>query len=426
MAYITRTPVTAIELGTEKICVLHGYRNDAGNAEVLAFAQAPADGAIRKGVIYDGEKTAKILGEVLDRADRALPANMAAMERKNVYVLLNGMSIQSHRGEGAVTITDSETVQEKHVQEAIDKAQSAELPSGAVSFSAYDSFYVLDHQGRTKEPAGERARHLNAYMHILTTEQKHLDGIRHLLRNLGFEYEPNPVFNGIASAFGVLRQDERERGVLLIDFGQGVCDYTLICLDGVYLSGVLGVGVTHLANDLSIGLNLPYERCMSLLRDCSMTKQRKAGFNFIECPVSASGKHRKIPLDSIERIIELRLREIFSIIHAKVQEKNLTPCIETGIVLCGGGAVLENVVSAAKSVFDLPVRIGTPVDVTGVMAGFQDSPASYAAIQGLLKYALEEDLQQEQDSMNRLREVMVKVGNLVSSRFKLARKALEK
>ncbi len=426
MAYTVRTPVTAIEFGTEKICVLHGCRGESGNAEVLAFAQAPSAGAIRKGMIYDYAKTEKILGEVLDRADRTLPAGVSAIDRKNVYFLLNGMSINSHRGDGSVTVYDSETVQQQHVTDAVEKAHALALPQGIVSFGSYDSFFVLDQRNRVKNPVGQQADHLDAYVHILTTEQKQLDGIKHILTNLGFEYDAVPVFNGIASAFGVLWQEEREQGVLLIDFGQGVCNYVLVCADGVYLSGVLGVGVTHLANDLAVGLDLPYEKCLNFLRERRMSKLREAEKSYWEYTASVTGKRRRIPLDSFERIIELRLREIYSIIFAKVREKKLTSCMSAGVVLCGGGAMLEGAVSVARNVFEVPVRVGTPFDVSGVMAEFSSGMSSYAAVQGLLKYALADDSQQETDSMNAVYEAFSRVGNAVFSRFKRVKKALEK
>lgn len=60
MASNIRTPITVIEFGTDKICVLHGRRDEAGNAEVIAFAQAPSDGAVQKGAIVDFDKAKKI------------------------------------------------------------------------------------------------------------------------------------------------------------------------------------------------------------------------------------------------------------------------------------------------------------------------------------------------------------------------------
>lgn len=424
MTYNPSVPVTAIEFGTDKICVLHGRQNDDGSAETLAFAQMPSDGCVRKGTIVDYEKAMKILGGVLERADRAMPFSI---ERRNVYFLLNGMTVESRRGEGTVMIHDGDQVTRQHVCDALEKAHGLSLPQGIVSFSSYDSFFVVNRSNRVKNPIGQLAGQLDAYVHIITAGQKQIENVRHILRELGFERgAAEPVFNGMASAFGVLRSDEQEQGVLLIDFGMGVCDYVLICADGVYLSGVLGVGISHVANDLSIGLDLPYDFCLKFLRESKMTKLREANTNFLEYTASVTGRKRRIPLDSFEKIMDLRLREIFTVIRAKVMEKKLSSCMTSGIVLCGGGAMLEGAVSTARNIFSAPVRIGEPIGISGVRAGFDSAPVCYASILGLLKYAIESESEQETGGIDYVRNAIAGVAESMIGKFRQVRKVFSK
>lgn len=409
MAYNTRTPVTAIEFGSDKICVLHGARDENGNAEVLAFAQASSENSVRKGTILDFEKAMRIFSEVLDRADRSLPS---ASDRRNVYCLLNGPPVSSRRGEGTVMVY-TEKVERRHVREALEKAHALALPRGVLSFNSYDGFFVINRSNRVKDPTGRVAEQLDAYVHILTVERQYLENVRRLFREQGFDRGAEPVFSGIASAFGVLRTAEREEGVLLVDMGLEVCDYVLICAEGVYLSGVLPVGVANVANDLAVALELPYDFCIKFLRESRMTKLREAGTNFLEHTASVTGKKRRIPLDSFEKIIDLRLRETFSIILNKVNEKNLASCMSSGIVLTGGGSLLEGAVENMKSVSGAPVRIGEPFGVSGVKAGFEAPPPCYAALLGLLKYALEEETLQKPDGIGYVRDALSGVAESV-------------
>lgn len=323
-------------------------------------------------------------------------------------------------------IYDSDKVGQQHMQDAIDKAHGLSLPQGIVSFSSYDGFFVLNRTTRIKDPIGQNATQLDAYVHILTVEYAQLESIRVLLHDLGFENGAEPVFNGIASAFGVLREDEREQGVLMVDFGMGCCNYVLICTEGVYLSGVLGVGIAHVANDLAIGLELPYDFCLKFLTGSQMSKLRAEGKSWLEYTASVTGKKRRIPLDSFERIIQLRLRETFSIIHAKVKEKNLIPCMTSGVVLCGGGAMLEGAVDTMKSVFSAPVRIGEPIGVSGVKAGFDYAPACYASIMGLLKYAIEDEGLEDASGMDLVRDALNDVAESVWSKVRKIGKVLQK
>lgn len=422
MAYGSRTPVTAIEFGTDKICVLHGCRDESGNAEVLAFAAAPSEGSVRKGSIVDPVKAGKILGDLLERADSMIPGHN---EHRFVYYLLNGSSIASHRGRGSVVLHGGGTVTEEHIQDALEKANGLSLPNGVTQFSSYDSFFILDNQSRVKDPIGQIAGTLESVLHILTTDSKQIDTVNQILENNGFEYEGIPVFNGVASAFGVLRQEEREQGVLLIDFGQGACDYLLICADGIYHSGVLPVGVSHVANDLAIGLDLPYDFCLKFLSENRISKLRENGTNFLEYTASVTGKKRRIPLDSFEKIIELRFREIFSIIKQGIVKKKLIPCMTRGIVLCGGGAMLDGIQKEASQVFEFPVRIGEPIGITGVQTGFSNAMPCYAAILGLLKHALDDEAIQETGGLTWVRNIISSVGETVFGKIKRAKKVLE-
>lgn len=395
MAFYSRTPITVIEFGTDKIAVLHGQCDREGHVEILAFSQAPSEGAVQKGLIVDFNKALQVLSRVLEQADRALP--MGAGEHKNVYFLLNGSVVTSSRGEGTVMIYDDGKVHQNHIDSAVEKALSFALPQGQVSFGSYDSFFVINRANRVKDPKGQFASQLDVYIHILACEKKYLDDIRRILRELGFDHPASPVFNGIASIFSVLSQDERERGTLLIDFGSGACDYVLICMDGIYLSGVLPLGVNHIANDLAIGLDLPYDFCVKFLRENKLSALRAEGRNFLEYTEPATGKRRQIPLDSFEKIMDLRLREIYSIIHAKINEKRLQSCINAGIVVCGGGAMLDGSLEIAKNVFTMPVRMGEP-QMPGAGTGFTGAASCYASLLGVLHFAAMDMDQQGSES----------------------------
>lgn len=411
MGSSSRTPITVIEFGTDKIRVLHGHSDGEGGAQISAFAEAPSEGSVIKGAIADHAKAGRILGEVLDRTESTMAVND---DDRLVLFLLNGAVVNSCRGEGTVMLHDGGKVEPRHVEDVLMKAHGITLPPGMVSFNSFDGFFVLDRRSRVKYPVGQEAHQLDAYLHILTTEQRVLDQVHNLMYNLGFERKGEPLFTGIASAFGVLRKDEREQGALLIDFGHGACNYVLVCTEGIYLSGVLGVGVSHVANDLAIGLDLPYDFCLKFLRENRISKMREADMAFLEYTVSVTGKKRRIPLDSFERIVDLRLREIYSVIQAKVREKNLNSCMTAGVVLCGGGAVLERSLEHAKNVFsDSAVRIGEPFGVSGSMTGLEMPPPCYAAILGALKYAVDEVAMQEESSMDLFRNALSRVGENV-------------
>lgn len=411
---MSNNPITAIEFGTDKICVLHGRRDQAGNTEILAFAQAPSADAVRKGIIVDYNRAQRILGEVLERADRSLAEPIRGSDRRSVYSLIGGVSVTSRRGEGSVRIYNGDRVGIQHEREALEKAHQLALPQGIVSFNSFDESFVINRNNRVKDPTGQLADQLDAYVHIVTAEQARIERLRDLIRDLGFERPVMPVFSAVASAFGVLRADEQEQGVLLADLGLGVCGYSLVREEGVYLSGVLPVGVANIANDLSVGLDLPYDFCLRFLREHRMTRLRKDGASHLDYVVPATGGRRRIPLDSFEKIMTLRLREIFTILKQIVKDKKLSYCMTCGAVLTGGGALIEGAPDTMKSVFSAPVRVGEPVGVSGVKASFDSAPVCYASILGLLKYGIDNETARDAGGMDLVVDKLAGVTEWVS------------
>ena len=349
MAFYEKNMITCVEIGTSKICALHGTRDKAGNPVVLGFGQTSPEGSVCKSDITDFHTVTNALEKALGDADQSAGHDF---DRKNVYCVMNGPGIFSRQGEGNVVIYDADhKIKQNHIDEAVRKAQSLSLPPDQVHLNSFDSYFLLDSCRIRQNPLGAQANRLDAYLHIVSAERSRVEMIRAILKELGFEGDISCVFSGIASAYAALRTDEKKQGVLLIDMGAGVTDYLLVQKDGILASGVLPVGTENVANDLSIGL-----------------------------------MKRRIPIGSFEKIIELRLRETFSIIREQLEARGLVSKIETGVVFCGGGAAIPAASEALRGVMGMHVRKGETLGVSGAMSGME-IPYRYTSLLGLLKFA---------------------------------------
>ena len=153
-----------------------------------------------------------------------------------------------------------------------------------------------------------------------------MDNFRNLVRESGFDgADIDVVFAPVAADLGVLSELEREDGVLLIDLGAGCADYVMEYDNGVCASGVLQVGMEHVANDLSIGLGLGIDQCRRLLVSGELGRAEREGRSHITIHTGAGGD-RSIPLCSFDTIIDCRLREIFSIIRRQLELAGARPC----------------------------------------------------------------------------------------------------
>ena len=393
MASSGQTIITGIEFGTDKICVIHGRPDQNGNIEVLSFASQPSRNSVVKGTVVDQNAALNILKSVLDESEKGL--GRFSRSEQSVYFLINGMHVSARFGEGTVlNYNEDKKITASHVQKAIESAKNLAVSTDLVNIQVYDSSFLLDDTKRSFNPIGSLAEKLTAYIHIVFADKKRIDMVQTILRELGFE-SGYPIFVPFADAYGVLTQDERNQGTLLLDYGAGVCSYLLLYKEGVLLSGSIPVGVNNVANDLSVALELPYEYCQKFLRESKLETLRGEGKNYVEYKVSSGGaeKIRRIPLDSFEKVIDLRQREIFNLLKKELERTGMISYLRNGVVMTGGGSLIESAPATMANVMNVPVRCGEAMNVTGALSAFRSPMPCYSAILGLVKHAaaLEED-----------------------------------
>lgn len=385
MARFGRQFYTLIEFGSDKICVLYGSQDEAGKPEILSFSQKSSAGCISKGMILDYNAVMKILKQALNEADKGA---RIPEDRGDVYYLINGYPSYTAQGEGSVLLGDAgKKTTLEHVMTAVERAKSLPEPEDKVRIGDYDSYFVIDRTSRCKDPTGQLAEQLDAYVHLIYTERKRVERINAMLRELGFEQGGEPLPASIMPVFSTLTEDERNQGALLIDMGAGVTTYSVIMWDGVLMSGTIPAGRDNVVNDLSVGLEIPYDFANTFIKESKLRKMRESGLNALEYADSAVSRKRKIPLDSFEKIIQLRMREIFSLIKEQIDSKQLANYIGNGCVLTGGGALIDSSATILQDVMGIHARTGEPAaGIAGVGGVFRYPPCCYTALLGMLKY----------------------------------------
>lgn len=328
-----------------------------------------------------------ILDKVLSRMDH--PAGRGA-ERGKIFCSVSGPLIRSRQGEGNVMIYGGDRqVTREHIIEAVEKAENISLPPDQVNINTFDSYFMLDSRYRIQNPLGHSATRLDAFIHSISADRNRIDTLRRMIRDLGFDSPVSCVFSAIGSLYAALREDEKEKGVLLVDIGAGLTEFVLVKNDGILSSGVIPVGMDNLANDLSIGLELGIEQCRKFLMESKLETLKDQGESFAEFPGGGPHVKRRIPVGSFEKIIHARLSELFSILREKIGSGDLLRQIGSGIVVTGGGSLHPAIPDILRQVTSMHVRCG---DVCGVSGTMNDlAPVCrYSSLLGLLKLAAEE------------------------------------
>jgi len=378
-----KTVLTAVDIGTSKIRVAIGETSDREETiNLLGFAEKPSEGVI-KGEISDVNRVTVILNEVCkDAEDRAdTPINSDTL-----YVGVTGSHIASRDSSGTVLINSTDKkITYQHLEEALRNAKSLLLPPDSIMLNTVDGYSYLDGTHKETQPVGHIASKLESHTHIIYGNKNKIENFQSVVKEQGFE-NVIPVFNGLASALAVTTSDDFIHGAVILNIGAGITEYIVFNDYVVRDLGIITLGCDHIANDLYLGLDIHINKAKEIIRNELHLKRTAEGHNTIDIQ-SAHGT-RKIPIASIEKLIDLRVREMLEVVNSKIKAKKLHKLLRNGVILCGGIASMNYVQVLARSIFETPARIGTPLDFAGP-DDILKNPGNLTAL-GLLRYAKED------------------------------------
>lgn len=388
--------VVGIDIGTSKIVTIIAKIDDAVN--VLGVSEVKSLG-IKKGQIVDIEEAVSTINQSLESAER-----MAGYSVSRVVASLGGSHIESQNSKGVVAVSrpDGE-ISQNDVDRVIDAARAISLSSTREIIHVLPRNYTVNGQQEIKDPIGMNGVRLEVDTHIISANSTSLRNLEKALADVGVDVE-GIVFSGLASSLAVLTETEKELGVVLVDIGAGTTDISVYADGSVAYSSVLAIGARHISNDLAIGLRISLESAEKIKLYLSETPKKVVHPYEIEEPEAKSTSSKSAVSDEVDLgflslpeevkkvsrktlvdgIIKPRLNEIFTMVGLELKKSGFGGQTPAGIVITGGGARTVGVVDCAKRMLAMPVRVGIPVGIKGIVDEVQDSP--YATAIGLLVY----------------------------------------
>jgi cell division protein FtsA len=256
--------------------------------------------------------------------------------------------------------------------------------------------YIVDGQEGIKDPVGMSGTRLEVDTHIVTANSVSLRNLEKAFSEVGVDID-SFAFSGYASSLAVLSDTEKELGVVLVDIGAGTTDISIYTEGSVAYSSVLAIGARHVTNDLAIGLRISLESAEKIKLFFSQNQNKK---------VTAAGEEDQRPSDEVDLsplnlqeevrkvsqktlvdgIIRPRLNEICTMIGLEIKKSGFAAQTPAGVVFTGGGALTVGLREAARRSLAMPVRIGMPTDVKGIIDEVQH-PAFSTAV-GLIRYGI--------------------------------------
>lgn len=351
--------IVGLDIGTSKVVALVGEINQEGGVEIIGIGSHQSRG-LKKGVVVNIESTVQSIQRAVEEAEL-----MAGCQIHSVYVGIAGSHIQSLNSHGIVAIRDGE-VAAHDIDRVIDAAAAVAIPADQKVLHILPQEYIIDTQEGVKEPLGMSGVRLEAKVHLVTCAVNAMQNIEKCVQRCGLDVE-DVILEQLASSYAVLTDDERELGVCLVDIGGGTTDIAIFTEGAIRHTGVIPIAGDQVTNDIAMALRTPtqYADEIKIKYACALTQLTSAD-ETIKVPSVGDRPHRDLSRQSLAEVVEPRYEELFSLVLAEVRRSGFEDLIPAGIVLTGGTSKMEGAVELAEEIFHMPVRLGSPCNVTGL------------------------------------------------------------
>ncbi|MBU1751632.1 MAG: cell division protein FtsA [Chloroflexi bacterium] len=374
----------AIDVGTTKVCALVGELDEHQTLHVVGVGVTPSRG-LRKGLVVNVDQAANSIAVAVEQAER-----LSGYKIDSAVVGVAGSHISSLNSRGIVAITNSRRgITYDDMARALESAQAVAVPTNREIIHVIPREYIIDGEPGIINPLGLLASRLEVEAHIVTGAVSSIQTLINCVHSLGIEIS-ELVLQPLASAEAVLLAEEKEIGCALVDIGGGTTDLAMFVNGSVWHTTIIPVGGSHITNDIAICLRTPISTAEEI-----KIKYGHAVSAAVESDenidISAFGERGRqaIARHRLSQVIEARMDEVFALVLREIQRSGYDGLLPAGVILTGGTANLGGICDLGRETLELPVRVGIPRGVAGLVDAIH-SPA-YATSVGLLLWSQRRD-----------------------------------
>ncbi|MCC5930034.1 MAG: cell division protein FtsA [Cyclobacteriaceae bacterium] len=352
--------VVGLDIGTTKICAIVGRKNEYGKLEVLGMGKAVSDG-VYHGKVVNIEKTIYAIEKAILEA-----SEQSQIQIGLVNVGVAGQHIRSSKHHGSIMRNkEDEEITIEDVTRLTNDMYKIVIPPGSEIIHVMPQDYYVDYEEGIKDPVGMTGVRLEADFHVITAQTVAIQNINKCVRRAGLEID-NLILEPLASSIAVLSEEEKEAGICLVDIGGGTTDIAIFHENIIRHTAVIPLGGNIITQDIKQGCNVMEHQAELLKTKFGKAIAEEASPNeIVSIPGLRNRPPKEISLKNLAHIIEARMQEIIELVHAEIIASGFDTRLSGGIVITGGGALLQNLQQLVEYMTGHETRIGYPNEHLG-------------------------------------------------------------
>lgn len=361
--------VVALDIGTTKVCCLAGRKNTHGKLEILGVGKVESIGVLR-GVVSNIEKTVTAIREAVEICERQV-----RMKFKTVHVGIAGQHIKSLQHRGILTReSDHNEIARRDIDRLVNDMFKLVLPPGDKIIHVFPQEFTVDSEQGISDPIGMCGVRLEANFHIITGQITAVNNIFRCIEKAGLKVA-DLTLEPIASADAVLFEEEKQAGVALVDIGGGTTDITIFHEGIIRHTAVIPFGGNVITADIKEGCTVMQPQAEKLkVRFGAALASEVYDNRIITIPGLRGREHKEISEKNLARIIQARMEELLDYVLWEIRRSGYERKLIGGIVLTGGGALLNHADKLVELHTGMSCRIGLPVE--NLAHGYRESVSS--------------------------------------------------
>jgi len=349
--------IVGLDIGTTKIAVIAGRKNEYGKLDILGFGKSNSNG-VKHGQVLNIDETIKAIRAALDNCFASNPN----LEINEVYVGIAGHHIKSLQTRGdLVRQSNDEEITQKEIDQLISDQYKTYIPAGDQIIDVIPQEYTVDNFQNIVKPIGYGGVKLGANFHIITGDKNAIRNINRSVEKSGL-HTKDLVLQPLASSSAVMAQEDLEAGVAIVDIGGGTTDLAVFAEGVLRHTAVIPFAGENITNDIKTGLGVLKTQAEQMKTQFGSALANEAKANaYITIPGLRGMPAKEISVKNLANIIQARMSEILDFVTYHLKQVGMdNRQLNGGIVLTGGGSQLRHLIQLTEYTTGLPARIGFP------------------------------------------------------------------
>lgn len=376
--------VVGLDIGSTKVCVIAGRKNEYGKIEILGLGTAHLEeGVVRSGIVTKIDRTSEAIQQAIEDLQSGVEGHIGIGE---VNVNIDSIYIKGiqHRL-GLTRRNTQEEIGIPDVAQLNEDMQRVNPPLGSQNIHVLPQKYRVDGESGVVDPVGMLGVRLDADFYVISVQTTVMQNLAMCMKRVGLEVN-KVLFSPLASGLAVLSEDEKEQGVVLVDIGGGTTDVVIYHEGIIRHVAVLPFGGDVITRDIAHGCGVTKAQAEAMKTKFGMAMPELTNSkDRIVVPGLRDRQPSLVSSTNVAKIIEARLTEIIEMVYLEIDKSGYKSRIRNvGIVLTGGTAMLHNIDRLFEELTDMPTRIGNSGEHLGLSRTSNIKAPSYATAVGMV------------------------------------------